>query len=121
MSVFPRCAAIVHHGGAGTTQSSLLAGRPSVVVAHMADQFFWGAELKRLGVGGEPLARHAFTAIKLANAIRNVLADRSMAQRAASLGQQIAKEHGVANAVRLIEERFEHVVASPYLNLPATS
>jgi hypothetical protein len=38
-TIFPRCAAIVHHGGAGTTQCSLMAGCPSVIVAHLADQF----------------------------------------------------------------------------------
>jgi len=121
VSVFPRCAAIVHHGGAGTTQSCLLAGRPSIVVAHMADQFFWGGELKRLGAGGETLTRHALTVAKLANAIRNVLRDSSMAQRATSLGQQIAKENGVANAVHLIEGTFETGVAYSRSNLPATS
>jgi sterol 3beta-glucosyltransferase len=36
--VFPRCAAVVHAGGAGTTQSATRAGCPSVVVAHAADQ-----------------------------------------------------------------------------------
>jgi len=106
VSVFPRCAAIVHHGGAGTTQSSLLAGRPSIVVAHMADQFFWGDELKRLGAGGKTLSRKGLSAGKLAKGIEKVLADSGMAERAASLGQQIARENGVATAVRLIEETF---------------
>ncbi|MGD0460646.1 MAG: glycosyltransferase [Terriglobia bacterium] len=106
VSVFPRCAAIVHHGGAGTTQSSLLAGRPSIVVAHMADQFFWGDELKRLGAGGKTLSRNGLSAGKLAKGIEKVLGDSGMAERAASLGQQIARENGVANAVRLIEETF---------------
>ncbi len=50
--VFPRCSVIVHHGGAGTTQSALRAGRPSVIVAHVSDQFFWGQELERLRVAG---------------------------------------------------------------------
>lgn len=104
--VFPRCAAIVHHGGAGTTQSSLLAGRPSIVVAHMADQFFWGDELKRLGAGGKTLTRKGLSAGKLAKAIERVLGDPGMAERAASLGQQLARENGVANAVRLIDAAF---------------
>jgi UDP:flavonoid glycosyltransferase YjiC (YdhE family) len=102
--VFPRCAAIVHHGGAGTTQSSLLAGQPSIVVAHMADQFFWGDELKRLGAGGKTLTRKGLSAGKLAKEIEKVLGDSGMAERAASLGQQLARENGVKNAVRLIEE-----------------
>ena len=104
--VFPRCAAIVHHGGAGTTQSSLLAGRPSIVVAHMVDQFFWGEELRRLGAGGKTLTRKDLSAGNLAKAIARVLGNPGMAERAASLGQQLAEEHGVANAARLIEAVF---------------
>jgi hypothetical protein len=55
--VFPRCAAIVRHGGAGTTLSSFLAGGRSILAAHMADQFFGGDESKLLGVGGKTLTR----------------------------------------------------------------
>ena len=104
--VFPRCAAIVHHGGAGTTQSSLLAGKPSVVIAHMADQSFWGSELKRLGVGGNTLMRNSLSAQKLAKEIKNVLNDPAMSKRAISIGQEIAMETGVNNAVNLIEKTF---------------
>jgi UDP:flavonoid glycosyltransferase YjiC (YdhE family) len=110
VTVFPRCAAIVHHGGAGTTQSSLLAGRPSVVVAHMADQFFWGDELKRLGAAGKTLTRNSLSAATLAKGIEKVLGDSSMAERAASLGQQLAGENGVAKAIGLIEAAFAPAV-----------
>ncbi|MFZ4701204.1 MAG: glycosyltransferase, partial [Candidatus Methylumidiphilus sp.] len=37
--IFPHCAAVVHHGGAGTTQTALTHGLPSVIVAHIADQY----------------------------------------------------------------------------------
>ncbi|MEN8258267.1 MAG: glycosyltransferase, partial [Thermodesulfobacteriota bacterium] len=63
--LFPHCAAVVHHGGAGHTQSTLVAGCPSVVVAHIADQIFWGRELYRLGVAPRPLYRQDFTVGKL--------------------------------------------------------
>ncbi|MBF0488181.1 MAG: glycosyltransferase family 1 protein [Nitrospirae bacterium] len=104
--VFPLCRAIVHHGGAGTTQSSLLAGKPSVVVAHIADQRFWGAELRRLGVTGVTLTRNSLSSIKLAREINNVLNDTAMAKRASSIGQELSREDGVSEAVRLIEKIF---------------
>lgn len=104
--VFPRCAAIVHHGGAGTSQSSLLAGKPSVVVAHMADQTFWGTELKRLGVAGKTLQRRTMTPKKLAKGIAFVLNDSTMPSTASVIGQDMAKEDGVMNAIRLIERIF---------------
>lgn len=37
-----RVAAVVHHGGAGTTAIGLAKGRPTVVVPFFGDQGFWG-------------------------------------------------------------------------------
>jgi UDP:flavonoid glycosyltransferase YjiC (YdhE family) len=106
LKVFPRCGLVVHHGGSGTTQSTLRAGRPSVIVAHIADQFFWGAELEQLGIAGKTLRRTGLKAAALAREIRRVLAARRMAQRAAELGESMAHEDGVAAAVNLIESRL---------------
>ena len=72
----------------------------------MADQSFWGSELKRLGVGGNTLMRNSLSAQKLAKEIKNVLNDPAMSKRAISIGQEIAKENGVNNAVNLIEKTF---------------
>jgi UDP:flavonoid glycosyltransferase YjiC (YdhE family) len=63
---------VVHHGGAGTTQSALLAGRPTIIVAHVSDQFFWGAELERLGVAGKTLKRKGLNSRKLAAGITSI-------------------------------------------------
>ncbi|MEB0032217.1 glycosyltransferase [Undibacterium sp. RTI2.1] len=101
--IFPRCALIVHHGGSGTTQASLRAGRPSVVVAHIADQFFWGAELQRLGVAGPKLIRKRLSAKCLAASIAKVLASPDMANRAAVIARAMAQENGVEVAVKLLE------------------
>ena len=50
-SVFPRCLAAVHHGGAGTTAASARAGLPTLVCWFSADQPYWGAALGRIGAG----------------------------------------------------------------------
>ena len=55
--VFPHCSVIVHHGGAGTTQAALLAGKPSVVVAHGFDQPYWGQQLRTAKAGGKVFQR----------------------------------------------------------------
>ena len=44
-------AAVVHHGGAGTTAEGLRAGVPAVIVPFAFDQSFWGARVKALGLG----------------------------------------------------------------------
>lgn len=101
--IFPRCAAVVHHGGAGTTQSATRAGCPSIVVAHIADQFFWGDQLRRLGIAPPVINRQRLTAKRLAKAIRQVLDEPGMKQRAERVGQAMAAENGVAKAVAIIE------------------
>jgi len=50
-SLFPRCALIAHHGGAGTTTSAARAGVPQLLIPHLLDQFYWAGQIHRLGVG----------------------------------------------------------------------
>jgi sterol 3beta-glucosyltransferase len=99
--VFPYCALIVHHGGAGTTQAALLAGKPSVVVAHGFDQPYWGKQLETLGVGGKLLQRETTTPANLAEQIEAVLHSNA-AEMAKLAGQKMAMEDGVAKAVASI-------------------
>ena len=100
--IFPRCAAVVHHGGAGTTHSATLAGKPSVVIAHLNEQEHWAAELRRLGIAGKVLKRRSVTARTLADRIAEVLAAPRMAAKAAEISAAMRSENGVAAAVKLI-------------------
>ncbi|MEJ4097040.1 glycosyltransferase [Corynebacterium bovis] len=50
-ALLPRCAAAVHHGGAGTTAASLRAGVPTMIYAFGFEQPFWAARVAELGVG----------------------------------------------------------------------
>ncbi|MEV6241425.1 nucleotide disphospho-sugar-binding domain-containing protein [Lentzea sp. NPDC051838] len=50
-ALFRRVAAIAHHGGAGTTTTAAAAGRPQIVLPHMYDQYYWGNQVERLGIG----------------------------------------------------------------------
>lgn len=102
--VLPRCAAVVHHGGAGTTQTVLSAGVPSVVVPHVADQFFWGAELHRHGVAPPPVNRKALTGRRLAQRIGAILRDDGPTGRAQNISASLAREDGCGTAVALIED-----------------
>ena len=100
--LFPRMAAAVHHGGAGTTAAGLRAGTPSVIVPHFADQPFWGRRVHALGAGPEPIPRHKLTADGLAAAIREAVTNGEMRRRARELAAQIGQEDGVRTAVGLI-------------------
>jgi UDP:flavonoid glycosyltransferase YjiC (YdhE family) len=100
--LFPRMAAVVHHGGAGTTGAGLRAGVPSILIPFFGDQFFWGERVARLGVGPKPIPRPKLSAGRLAEAIRVAVSDGSMRARAAALGETICAEDGIGNAVRII-------------------
>jgi UDP:flavonoid glycosyltransferase YjiC (YdhE family) len=100
--LLPRVAAVVHHGGAGTTAAGIRAGVPSILVPIGADQRLWAYRVETLGVGPNPIPRSQLTAERLAHAITQAVTDPAMCQRAAALGEKIRAENGVREAVRII-------------------
>ena len=96
-------AAVVHHGGAGTTAAGLRAGVPSVVVPFFGDQPLWAERLVELGVSPPPIPYKELSAQRLAAAIQAAVSDKTMQQQAFALGESIRKENGVANAVEAFE------------------
>jgi UDP:flavonoid glycosyltransferase YjiC (YdhE family) len=102
-TVFPRCAVVVHHGGAGTAHSATLAGCPSVVVPFAYDQAYWGERLHAVGVGPKPVPRKTLHAEDLARALRVALETKTYRERAAELATAMRAERGIETAVRLIE------------------
>ena len=102
--LFPRMAAVVHHGGAGTTAAGLRAGVPSVLVPFFGDQPYWGRRVHALGVGPRPIQRRALTVPRLAKAISSAVDDETMRHNASVLGERIRVEDGVQSAVDFISD-----------------
>lgn len=100
--LLPRTAAVVHHGGAGTTAAGIRAGIPSILIPIGADQRLWAYRVATLGVGPDPIPRSQLTAERLAKAITQTITNQTMRQRAAALGEKILTEDGVGEAVRII-------------------
>lgn len=100
--LFPRMAAVVHHGGAGTTAAGLAAGTPSIVVPFFGDQPYWARLVHILGVGTKPISRSKLTAVNLASAIYEATSCQAMQNRAIELGKKIAAEDGVGEAVKAV-------------------
>jgi sterol 3beta-glucosyltransferase len=101
--LFAHVAAVVHHGGAGTTAAGLRAGVPSILIPFLGDQPFWGQRVHDLGVGPAPIPRSKLTVDRLAQAIEDAVTNTAMRQRAAELGSKIRAEDGIANAVAIIQ------------------
>jgi sterol 3beta-glucosyltransferase len=110
--LFPRCRAVVHHGGAGTTAAGLRAGVPNIVVPHAADQPFWGRRVQAMRAGPAPIPVKKLTAERLIAAL--VAADAEAIRNGArAAGRMIRAEDGVGQAVRLIEQHAEKWQRSP--------
>jgi sterol 3beta-glucosyltransferase len=99
--LFPRMAAVVHHGGAGTTAASLRAGVPSVVTPYSNDQFAWGRRVFELGAGSKPIPRKNLTAEKLSDAIKFALT-KEISDESKNLGKKIQSENGAEAAAKII-------------------
>ncbi|KAH9288833.1 hypothetical protein KI387_032950, partial [Taxus chinensis] len=76
--LFPRCAAVVHHGGAGTTAAGLKAACPTTIVPFFGDQPFWGERVHARGLGPPPIPVDQFSLDKLVSAIDFMLDPKSM-------------------------------------------
>lgn len=101
--LLPRCKAVIHHGGAGTTAAGLRSGIPNLVVSFAADQPFWGARVHAIGAGSQPIAVRELTAERLVAALVEADGD-ALRNGAQAVGRKIRAEDGVGAAVKLIEK-----------------
>lgn len=99
--LFQHASAVIHHGGAGTTATVLHAGRPHVIVPHIADQTFFAQEVIRLGCGLK--IRKRTWPEKLAAAVARAEGDAAISRNAARARAVLAAENGPAAAVRELE------------------
>lgn len=86
--VFPRAAAVVHHGGIGTTAQALAAGVPQLIMPMAHDQPDNAAHLMRLGVARALLPR-AFRGPAVARALEELLGSPKVAQRCGALAERL--------------------------------
>lgn len=100
--LFKKMAAIVHHGGAGTTGAALCAGVPSIVTPFLGDQPFWAQRISSLGVGPRSIPYSKLTSESLAELVKIAVTDRTMQKKAKQLGKIIEMENGVQKAVDMV-------------------
>ncbi|KAL3515602.1 hypothetical protein ACH5RR_022504 [Cinchona calisaya] len=115
--LFPRCAAVIHHGGSGSTAAALRSGTPQVVCPFMLDQFYWAERMFWIGVAPEPLKRNHLLPDKVevscireaaevvARAINSALTVEVRA-RALDIAKIMSSEDGVSEAVRALKEEM---------------
>jgi UDP:flavonoid glycosyltransferase YjiC (YdhE family) len=104
--LFPQMAAVVHHGGSGTTAFGLRAGVPAVIVPFLFDQFYWGRRVFTLDVGPKAIPFRKLSAARLAEALTIAVSDPLMRERSAVLGEKIRAEDGLNKAVAIISRHL---------------
>lgn len=108
--LFPRAAAIVHHGGIGTTGLAMRSGRPMLIMPCAWDQPDNADRASRLGIS-RTVPRHRYTSARAAFELRNLLENPAYAQRAKEVATLMRLENGVQTACSAIE-RISGVTAN---------
>lgn len=101
--LFPQMAAVVHHGGAGTTATGLRYGVPTVVCPFFGDQPYWGERVAAVSAGPAPIPFRSLTVEALAHAIRQALTDPAILTGAYRVGDRLIQEKGTAKAADIVE------------------
>jgi sterol 3beta-glucosyltransferase len=102
--LFPRVAAVVHQGGAGTVSFCLTAGVPQACVPYCLDHRFWSWRLEVMGVAPTPIVRHRLTGRKLAEMIQRVVGEPRFRTRAEEVAPTVRSENGAAQAAELVAD-----------------
>lgn len=105
-SLMPHVAAVVHHGGAGTTHAALVAGRPAQVVPHLGDQGYYAGRVHALGAGPRGIPRWRLGSAMLAERIRALTANPSagsFTRAADAVARRLGSEDGRDRAVSTLE------------------
>ena len=97
--LFARCAAVVHHGGAGTTTTAARSGAPQLVVPHLADQFYWARRVVQLGLGAPPIRRSRLDAPGLVAALGAMLDNDVVVERTREVGEKLRSEAAAIDPV----------------------
>ncbi len=111
-ALFPRVAAVVHHGGIGTTVSAALAGVPQLVVPHLGDQFYHGYRVAGLGLGPEPVPLRRLTVAGLADSLRIIHENKGFSTRARDFALRMQPFDGVERAADRVIGGFQGVHTS---------
>ena len=98
--LFKRVAAIVHHGGAGTTHAATRGGAPQVVIPQHYDQHYWAGRVQERGIG---VAHASVTpTIESLTSVLEQILQPEIVGRAQSIADEIRADGTLVAAQRLM-------------------
>lgn len=104
LKLFSQMAAVIHHGGAGTTATTAISGVPQIIVPHLLDQYYWGNQIYQSQLGPRPIWRSELTSTRLAASIRQCLSNEHFRQKARETAGIIKRQDGLELTVREITD-----------------
>jgi rhamnosyltransferase subunit B len=107
--LFPRCAAVVHHGGIGTVARALAAGLPQLILPIAYDQKDNAVRVRRLGAG-DGLRGWQVSGPRIARALDRLLAPDAR-ERCRTLAERFAAVDALGAAAHEVEQLAARHVA----------
>ncbi|MDQ3440244.1 MAG: glycosyltransferase [Planctomycetota bacterium] len=115
--ILPRCAALVHHGGIGTTSQALAAGVPQLIMPMAHDQFDNADRVARLGAG-DSIKRRKYRAKAVAAKLSHLLTDKHVASACRQIATRFVGVDALAATCDLIEQLVAKDAARPSPSSP---
>jgi len=111
--LFPQCACIVHHGGAGTTACAARAGVPMIITPIFLDQFDHAYVVNELGIGvGFERQFQGVHAVELGEALKRCVSDAAIAERAKEVGARMRAENAIPAVLEVLGDFWSASVES---------
>jgi sterol 3beta-glucosyltransferase len=105
--LFPKMSAAIHHGGAGTTHTSLRYGLPTLILPFGGDQPFNGDRVFIKKLGPKPIPIRQMNVGNLNNAIEDLITNYTVYKNnAEKVGQLMKEENGLESCIQLIEKEL---------------
>lgn len=91
--VLDKCYGIIHHGGSGTTHSSIKYGCVSMILPHIFDQFGWNNLIDKKGLGPKGVAINKITEQNLKPLILDLLENKRYKLKASEIAEKMGREN----------------------------
>ena len=102
--IFPKMYAVIHHGGSGTTHSTLKYGCASLIIPHFIDHFFWNETIHKLKVGPKGISIKKLNKDNFELLILDLLENDTYRKNAELIADQMKKENDTEKLIKLILE-----------------
>ncbi|MFC1895998.1 glycosyltransferase [Thermodesulfobacteriota bacterium] len=104
--LFPRVAAVVHHGGAGTTSTAARAGVPQIIMPHMSDQYYYASRVWKNGLGPAPIMRKELNEKLMNQALNYCFENHEIQRNVKEMRDELFNTNPLEETVKIVEKMY---------------